>query len=84
MDLREEIEKVAYGLYEKTGQAGRDLENWLEAEKIVLAKYARKEAVTVQKAKTVVTDAASKAKKPVKEKVAGVKTAAKKTIAKRK
>jgi hypothetical protein len=38
--LEEEIRKIAYELYEKSGRLpGRDLENWLEAEKIVLSKY---------------------------------------------
>jgi aminopeptidase C len=38
--LEEEIRMVAYELYIKNGYVpGRDLENWLEAERIVLAKY---------------------------------------------
>lgn len=38
--LEEKIRKVAYELYVKSGYIpGRDLENWLEAERIVLAKY---------------------------------------------
>lgn len=37
----DEIAKVAYELYEKSGRIeGRDLDNWLEAEKIVMARYA--------------------------------------------
>lgn len=41
MGLHEEIEKVAYELYEKSGRAdGRDVENWLEAERIVKARTA--------------------------------------------
>ncbi len=45
MNLYEEISKVAYELYEKSGKAGgRDLENWLEAENIVRARSASKEA----------------------------------------
>lgn len=44
MDLHEEIRKVAYELYEKNGRrGGRELENWLEAEKIVMARHAHKE-----------------------------------------
>jgi len=40
MDIRDEISKVAYELYWKSGRVeGRDLENWLEAEKIVMARY---------------------------------------------
>jgi len=41
MDLHEEIAKVARGLYEKSGRIeGRDRENWLDAEKIVLSRHA--------------------------------------------
>lgn len=36
MDIKKEIEKVAYELYEKDGrQDGKDMEYWLQAEKIV-------------------------------------------------
>jgi len=38
MDMHDEIEKEAYYLYEKSGCiCGRDLDNWLEAEKMVFA-----------------------------------------------
>ncbi len=38
--LEEEIRLVAYELYIKSGCIpGRDLDNWLEAERMVLAKY---------------------------------------------
>jgi len=41
MDLYDEIAKVAYELYEKSGYTeGRDLDNWLEAERIVMARLA--------------------------------------------
>jgi hypothetical protein len=41
MNLQEEIAIVARELYEKSGRVeGRDRENWLEAEKIVLARHA--------------------------------------------
>jgi hypothetical protein len=41
MNLHEEISKVAYELYEKSGRIeGRDLDNWLEAERIVLQRLA--------------------------------------------
>jgi hypothetical protein len=44
MDLQEEIRRVAYELYEKSGRIrGRELENWTAAEKIVMARYAQKE-----------------------------------------
>ncbi|HKZ56245.1 MAG TPA: DUF2934 domain-containing protein [Thermodesulfovibrionales bacterium] len=38
MDLYEEIAKVAYEIYEKSGYIeGRDLDNWLDAERVVMA-----------------------------------------------
>jgi len=38
--IYDEIAKVAHDLYEKSGRVhGRDVQNWLEAEKIVLAGY---------------------------------------------
>lgn len=43
MSLHDEIARVAYDLYEKGGRTdGRDSENWLEAEKIVLARNAER------------------------------------------
>ncbi len=40
-NLSVEIVRVAYELYEKRGMAhGHDLEDWLEAEKIVLKRHA--------------------------------------------
>jgi len=39
VDLDDERRKLAYELYEKSGKiAGRDLDNWLEAEKIIIAR----------------------------------------------
>lgn len=39
--LIEEIEKLAYELYEKSGYIeGCEIENWLEAERIVMERYA--------------------------------------------
>ena len=41
MNIREEIAKVAYDLYEKSGCiTGRDFQNWLDAERIVLTRHA--------------------------------------------
>jgi hypothetical protein len=41
MNLYDEICKLAYELYERSGRReGRDAENWLEAERIVIARYA--------------------------------------------
>ncbi|MBI5587033.1 MAG: DUF2934 domain-containing protein [Deltaproteobacteria bacterium] len=84
MNLQEEISKVAYELYQKSGKIGRDLENWLEAEKIVMAKYAKKEAAAAKQIEDVAGAAAQKVKKAVKETVAGIKTAAKKSLSKSK
>jgi len=56
--LYEEIAKVAYEIYEKSGYIeGRDLDNWLEAERIVMAyiirekKSEKKAGVKKKKAK---------------------------------
>lgn len=39
-NLREEIAKVAFELHQKRGFIhGRDLQDWLEAERIVMARY---------------------------------------------
>lgn len=44
MNLQEEIAKVAYELYLRRGCAhGHDLDDWLEAERIVLARHAGQE-----------------------------------------
>lgn len=43
MSLHDEIARTAYNLYEKGGRpVGKDTENWLEAEKIVLARNAER------------------------------------------
>ena len=45
MSHHREIEEVAYGLYEQSGKVdGRDLEHWLEAERIISARQAGKTA----------------------------------------
>lgn len=83
MDIHEEIEKAAYELYEKSGRAGgRDLENWLEAEKAVKARHARKElaASPAKQMEKVAGIAAEKVKKAVKEAVTGSKSAPKKRV----
>jgi len=44
MKLHEEIERTAYELYKKSGCIdGRDFENWLDAERIVLTRHASQE-----------------------------------------
>jgi hypothetical protein len=91
MDLKEEIRKVAYELYEKSGRReGCEFGNWLEAEKIVLARRAQEEkgekvktpAATHQGRKTPVRARASGAEAHDKEPGAAKdrkKTRAKKT-----
>jgi hypothetical protein len=50
MELYNEIEKVAHDIYEKSGRIeGRDLDNWLEAEKIVMARYREQEKIKTEK-----------------------------------
>ena len=42
MDIHEEIKKVAYELYGKSGRIrGREIENWLAAEKMIMARHAQ-------------------------------------------
>ena len=53
MDLNSEIEKLAHELYEKSGGIeGRDLDNWLEAEKTVMERSAslKKKSASLHKA----------------------------------
>jgi hypothetical protein len=42
-DHKEEIARVAYEIYARTGIAGREVENWLEAERIVLERRSVRE-----------------------------------------
>jgi len=53
MNLYNEIAKVAYGLYEKSGYIqGRELDHWFEAEKIVMARLAKEEKKREESKKT--------------------------------
>jgi hypothetical protein len=41
LKLYDEIARIAYDLYEKSGRVdGRELDNWLEAERIVISLHA--------------------------------------------
>lgn len=91
-DMGHEIAKVAYELYERGGRIeGRNIENWLEAERIVMAHYSAKRqleeamskakpspALAVEQAET-----AAPLKKTSKKIKSEKKTTAKKTTAKR-
>ncbi len=49
MGIQEEIAKVAYELYEKRGKAhGCHFDDWVEAEKIVMARHAGKKEASVK------------------------------------
>ncbi|MEW6163306.1 MAG: DUF2934 domain-containing protein [Nitrospirota bacterium] len=53
MNLQDEIAKVAYEIYEKSGWIeGRDLDNWLEAERIVMERYAKEKKKSEKKTAT--------------------------------
>ena len=61
-DLYNEIAKVAYELHEKRGRKhGHDLQDWLEAERIILTRYEK--GSEKAKAKGPSRDAAKKVKK---------------------
>jgi hypothetical protein len=48
-DLKEEIARVAYEIYERMGVSGLEVENWLEAERIVLERLSVREPSKVAK-----------------------------------
>jgi hypothetical protein len=49
MKLYDEVAKIAHELYEKSGkEEGRDLFNWLEAERIVMARYGKREKIETE------------------------------------
>jgi len=57
MKLQEEIAKVAYELYEKSGRIpGRERQNWLDAEKIVLTRRASQDIEEPEGEETMITD----------------------------
>lgn len=52
MDNRREIEQIAYEIYLKSGCVpGRELDNWLEAERIVCTRLAADQPSVAKKAK---------------------------------
>ena len=57
MKLQEEIAKVAYELYEKSGRIpGRERQNWLDAESIVLSRHASQEIEEPEGEESMVVD----------------------------
>ena len=69
MKREDEIRNVAYELYERSGMIpGREVENWLKAEKIVMARHAElaktgAERPKVKKAATKTKTASTSSKK---------------------
>ena len=58
MNLHEEITRVAYELYEKSGYiGGRDVENWIEAERIVLMRHASQDIEEPEGEEPMIADA---------------------------
>ena len=61
--MNDEIARIAYAIYEKGGRMnGYDIDNWLEAERIVLAQNSKKQEevaaeVAVRKKRTAKTGA---------------------------
>jgi hypothetical protein len=54
MNLHDEIAKMAHELYERSGRLmGRDFDNWLDAERIVLARHASQELEEPEEATTI-------------------------------
>lgn len=92
MNLYDEIKKEAYSLYEKNGMIeGRDIDNWFEAERIVLEKRkakegAEEELTEADTMKDMLIKPLSQAKKApskeVKKEAPKKRTSAKKTIKK--
>jgi hypothetical protein len=49
VNLHEEILTVARNLFERSGQVeGRDLDNWLNAERLVMARYKQQEKLMAE------------------------------------
>lgn len=89
MNKHEEILRVAYELYERSGMMpGRELENWLKAEKIVMMRHAEKEkseaAAPAATPKVRKAAATTRSAKPDPKKTVAGKPAAKKTATPRK
>jgi len=68
MKLYDEIAKIAHELYEKSGKAeGRDLDNWLEAERIVMARYKEQKNLGAKASSSLEKKKASTTKRSIKK-----------------
>jgi hypothetical protein len=66
MDLYKEISKVAYELYENRGKAeGRELDDWLEAERILRARYKEEEKLKAESSSSLKKKKASTTKRSI-------------------
>ncbi len=84
MGIQEEIARVAYELFEKKGKVhGSHVDDWLAAEKIVMARHARKEDVGIKLAKSGKSSAATRSPKGERTRAA-TKTSARKRTSSRK
>ncbi len=83
-DMGHEIAQMAYELYERSGRVGgRDIENWIEAERIVMAHYsAKKQLEEVMAKATEQTEEVAHSKKRSEKIKPKKKTAAEKTAKK--
>ncbi|MCI0468458.1 MAG: DUF2934 domain-containing protein [Nitrospirae bacterium] len=80
-DLGAKIAQLAYELYEKSGRIeGRDMENWLKAERIVMTNRSAKKSA--EKVKEASGETKKTAKKASPQKKATTKKTAKKTSVK--
>ncbi|MCL5023241.1 MAG: DUF2934 domain-containing protein [Nitrospirae bacterium] len=82
--LHDEIAKVAYELYEKKGRLeGRHHEDWMEAENIVKARYAKAEQRKPPRKGDTAETLKEKAAKPERRTSSGKKTTRKGAAAKK-
>lgn len=86
MNLHDEIKKEAYYIYEKSGMIeGRDIENWLEAERIVTQRHKtqpKEEIIEEPEIKETLAKASPKAKKTTAKEAKEKKTVTKKATKK--
>ncbi|HTN43466.1 MAG TPA: DUF2934 domain-containing protein [Nitrospiria bacterium] len=70
-ELRERIAQKAYDLYEKRGSVhGLDVQDWLEAERLIMAQTMAETKAPKSQSKT---ESVSKAKTPIRERSAAAK-----------